>query len=243
MNSTRTPLIVAAAPRVRLGGSCEAFRRGARALAVDQWRHQVYELAERTRAAAAAQLEALVNLAVAVRAAEEAGPSTRLRSGGWLEFAPEVTVLREVLAARVAWEFADDEGLRREDERSRLTEQIIHALESSGVPLAILIDETRSTLSCPTRLPPLTPLEGVTGIRRRAQREGARHPNPLVRVTRRRVAVAQSLVHRGRFGDMACAIHGTAGAIIVVAATPAALRAAPAHTGRCDDGQAVTDAA
>jgi transcriptional regulator with XRE-family HTH domain len=104
---------------------------------IDLWRHRVYELAEQTRAAATAQLEALANLAVLVRQAQDAGLAADWASGGWLEYTPEATVLREVLAARVAWDSEDDESDRRMAERDRLAAQIMHALEGSGVPLVI----------------------------------------------------------------------------------------------------------
>jgi transcriptional regulator with XRE-family HTH domain len=110
------------------------------ALTVDQWRHRVYELAEQTRAAAAAQIDAMEQLAVAVRAALNAGLPDEWaegRSGGWLEFTPEATVLRQVLAARVASESEDEERDRRMDEEERLAAQIMHALDNSGAPLGI----------------------------------------------------------------------------------------------------------
>jgi transcriptional regulator with XRE-family HTH domain len=108
---------------------------------IDLWRQRVYELAERTRAAAAAQVEALAHLALLVRQAQDAGLSADWASGGWLEFTPEATVLREVLAARVAWDSEDDESDRRMTERDRLAAQIMSALESSGVPLVIKPDD------------------------------------------------------------------------------------------------------
>jgi transcriptional regulator with XRE-family HTH domain len=110
------------------------------ALTVDQWRHRVYKLAEQTRAAATAQIDAMEQLAGAVRAALDAGLSDEWaegRSGGWLEFTPEATVLRQVLAARVASESEDEERNRRMDEEERLVAQVMHALDSSGVPLGI----------------------------------------------------------------------------------------------------------
>lgn len=109
------------------------------ALTVDHWRHRVHELAGQVRAAAAAQIDALANLAMAVRDAREAGLGewAEGRSGGWLEFTPEATVLREALAARVAWEFEDQERDHRMDEEERLAAQITHALENSGVSLAL----------------------------------------------------------------------------------------------------------
>lgn len=57
--------------------------------------------------------------------------------GGWLENAPEVTVLREVLAARVASDSGDEEAIRQVDEARQLETQILQALENSGVSLAI----------------------------------------------------------------------------------------------------------
>jgi transcriptional regulator with XRE-family HTH domain len=110
---------------------------------VDQWRRQVNQLAAQTRAAAAAQLEALVNLAFAVRKAQDAGMSpqwTDLRSGGWLELTPEATILREVLGARVEWDSQDAEDQRRLAEEDELGRQIMRALETCGVPLAIRPD-------------------------------------------------------------------------------------------------------
>ncbi|MCX4471314.1 hypothetical protein OOK41_13485 [Micromonospora sp. NBC_01655] len=110
------------------------------ATAVDQWRRRAYELAEQTRAAAAAQMDALIQLAFAVRAAADAGLPVEWaegRAGGWLEWTPEVTVLREVLAARAAERLEGEESDRRRAEEERLVEQIVGALESSGVPLAI----------------------------------------------------------------------------------------------------------
>ncbi|GIJ40509.1 helix-turn-helix domain-containing protein [Micromonospora andamanensis] len=109
------------------------------ATTLDRWRRRAYELAEQTRAAAAAQMEALVQLAFAAKAAEDAGLSVEWarQRAGWLELTPEVTVLREVLAARVAEQSEDEERDRRGAEEDRLVEQIVDALESSGVPLAI----------------------------------------------------------------------------------------------------------
>ncbi|SCL43853.1 Helix-turn-helix domain-containing protein [Micromonospora citrea] len=116
------------------------------AITVDHWRRRAYESAAQTRAAAAAQIEALENLAVAVRSALDAGLSVKWaegRSGGWLEFTPEMTVLREVLAARVAVDVEDDEHHRRTAEQERLAAQILSALESSGVPLAVTPEDVR----------------------------------------------------------------------------------------------------
>jgi transcriptional regulator with XRE-family HTH domain len=107
---------------------------------LDRWRRRAYELAERTRAAAAEQMEALVQLAFAVKAAEDAGLPVEWatkRAGGFLELTPEVTVLREVLAARVIEELEGEERERRWALEDRLVEQIVDALESSGVSLAI----------------------------------------------------------------------------------------------------------
>lgn len=98
------------------------------ALNVDQWRHRVYALAEQTRAAAAAQLDALDNLAFAVRQAQDAGLPEG-RAGGWLEHTPEMTVLREVLMARVASDSRDEED--------HLEARILQALETCGVPLVV----------------------------------------------------------------------------------------------------------
>ncbi|WP_433233855.1 helix-turn-helix domain-containing protein (plasmid) [Micromonospora sp. CA-248260] len=109
-------------------------------LAVNQWRRRAHDLAEQTRAAAAAQRDALVQLAFAVKAAQDAGLSVGgmdAGPGGWLELSPEVTVLREVLAARVADQVEDEERDRRWAEEDRLLEQIVGALEKSGLPLAI----------------------------------------------------------------------------------------------------------
>ncbi|SCL20266.1 Helix-turn-helix domain-containing protein [Micromonospora pallida] len=114
------------------------------ALVVDQWRQRAFALAEQTRAAAVAQLEALEQLAFAVRAALDAGLPVEWaerRSGGWLEFTPEATVLRAVLAGRVDFEVEDEELDRRMAEQERLAEQVLGALESSGVPLAIKPDD------------------------------------------------------------------------------------------------------
>lgn len=110
------------------------------ATALDRWRRRAYELAEQTRAAAAAQMDALVQLAFAVKAAEDAGLPVewaRKRAGGFLELTPEVTVLREVLAARVAEQLEVEERDRRWAEEDRLVEQIVDALESSGLPLVV----------------------------------------------------------------------------------------------------------
>ncbi|MEH0826305.1 MULTISPECIES: helix-turn-helix domain-containing protein [unclassified Micromonospora] len=114
------------------------------ATALDRWRRRAYELAEQTRAAAAAQMDALVQLAFAVKAAEDAGLSVewaRKRAGGFLELTPEVTVLREVLAARAAEQLEGEERDRRWAEEDRLVEQIVNALEGSGVPLVIKPDD------------------------------------------------------------------------------------------------------
>jgi transcriptional regulator with XRE-family HTH domain len=113
-------------------------------LTIDQWRHRVFELAEQTRAAAAAQLDALTELAFAVRAAQDAGLSLDYRAFGWLELTPEATVLREALAARVAWDSEDQEADRRDAERERLATQITRALESSGAPLAIQPEDIKT---------------------------------------------------------------------------------------------------
>jgi hypothetical protein len=102
---------------------------------IDLWRHRVHELAAKTRAAAAEQLEGLANLAFLVREAQDAGQS--VMSGGWLELTPEATVLREVLAARVAWDSEDEERDRRMDHEDRLAAQIMRALEDSGLPLVV----------------------------------------------------------------------------------------------------------
>jgi transcriptional regulator with XRE-family HTH domain len=116
------------------------------ALTVDWWRQRVYELAEQTRAAATAQIEAQVNLAFAVHEAVDAGfpvEWAEARSGGWLELTPEATVLREVLTARVDLESEDEELERRHTERERLEAQIVSALEGCGVSLAIQPDDIR----------------------------------------------------------------------------------------------------
>jgi transcriptional regulator with XRE-family HTH domain len=102
---------------------------------VDLCRRQVAELAEVTRAAAAAQLKALLQLAFAVRQAQDGG--AKVSGGGWLEGTPEVTVLREVLDARVASDSEYEEGLRKFDEAQQLETQILQALENSGVSLVI----------------------------------------------------------------------------------------------------------
>ncbi|GAB3866661.1 hypothetical protein GCM10029963_79340 [Micromonospora andamanensis] len=90
------------------------------ATTLDRWRRRAYELAEQTRAAAAAQMEALVQLAFAAKAAEDAGLSVEWarQRAGWLELTPEVTVLREVLAARVAEQSEDEERDRRGPRRT-----------------------------------------------------------------------------------------------------------------------------
>ena len=116
-------------------------------LAIDQWRHRVNELAQQTRATAAAQIDALLQLAFAVRAAVEADPPgewAERRSFDWLELTPEATVLREVLAARVAWESEDAEGDRRMAEQERLEEQIMTALEKLRVPLVIQPEDIKT---------------------------------------------------------------------------------------------------
>ena len=98
---------------------------------VDDWRKRVNELSERTRLAAAAQFEAIVNLAFAVRQAIDAGLQgdwLEFRSGGWLEMTPEATVLREVLAARVEGDLSDEEVTRRYAEESNLEARILRAL-------------------------------------------------------------------------------------------------------------------
>lgn len=113
-------------------------------LGVDHWRKRAYETAAATRAAATAQLEALVNLAFAVHEAQEAGLSPtwlERRSGGWLDLTPEAIVLREVLAARVGYEARDDEADRRLAEEDRILGQILEALQNSGVPLTIQPDD------------------------------------------------------------------------------------------------------
>ncbi|MEV4826440.1 helix-turn-helix transcriptional regulator [Micromonospora sp. NPDC049274] len=110
------------------------------ATTLDRWRRRAHELAEQTRAAAAAQMDALIQLAFAVKAAQDAGMQVgwaERRAGGWLELSPEVTVLREVLAARVTEQLEGEERERRWALEDRLVEQIVDALESSGVPLAI----------------------------------------------------------------------------------------------------------
>ncbi|TDB80228.1 helix-turn-helix domain-containing protein [Micromonospora sp. KC721] len=124
------------------------------ATAVDQWRRRAFELAEQTRAAAAAQMDALIQLAFAVRAAQDAGLSVEWaegRAGGWLELTPEVTVLREVLAARAAEQMEDEERDRRRAEEDRLVEQIVGALENSGVPLVIKPEDIRFVGPDPSR--------------------------------------------------------------------------------------------
>ncbi|WP_420117656.1 helix-turn-helix domain-containing protein [Micromonospora sp.] len=110
------------------------------ATALDQWRRRAYELAEQTRAAAAAQMDGLVQLAFAVKEAEDAGLSVEWakgRAGGWLELTPEVTVLREVLAARAAEGLEDEESDRQRVQEDRLVERIVGALESSGLLLVV----------------------------------------------------------------------------------------------------------
>ncbi|MEU7823080.1 helix-turn-helix transcriptional regulator [Catellatospora sp. NPDC049133] len=110
------------------------------AITLDHWRARMHQLAAQTRAAAAAQIEAQVQLTFAVRAALDAGLPAEWadgRSGGWLEFTPEVTVLHEVLAARVAWESADDEHDARMAKERELIDRIVNALVNGGVPMVI----------------------------------------------------------------------------------------------------------
>lgn len=109
-------------------------------LTVEQARRRVYQLAEQTRTAAGSLIAALADLAFHVREAQDAGMSGKwaeFSARGWLELTPEATVLREVLAARVAWGSADEEAERRMAEEDRLRDQLMRALENSGVPLVI----------------------------------------------------------------------------------------------------------
>ncbi len=109
-------------------------------LTVEQTRRRVYHLAEQTRAAARSLLTALTDLAFVVRQAQDAGMSERwaeFSARGWLELSPEATVLREALAARVAWESEDEEAERRMAKEEQMQQQLLRALENSGLPLVI----------------------------------------------------------------------------------------------------------
>ncbi|WP_018791527.1 hypothetical protein [Salinispora arenicola] len=61
----------------------------------------------------------------------------------WLDLTPEATVLREALAARVAFDSGDDEANRRMVEQEHLAEQIMRALKDPGVSLVIRPDDIR----------------------------------------------------------------------------------------------------
>jgi transcriptional regulator with XRE-family HTH domain len=107
---------------------------------VDRWRAAVNTAAKRTRQAASDQLEAIVNLTFAVREAQDAGypqPWLEIRSGGWLSMTPEATILREVLTARVADDFADSQSMERLTEEEELETKILAALDASGVSLFV----------------------------------------------------------------------------------------------------------
>jgi transcriptional regulator with XRE-family HTH domain len=104
---------------------------------IELGRARIYELAEQTRAAAASQLDALLELALLVRQAQDSGVSVDWATGGWLDLTPEATVLREALAARVSLMSEDDELDRRLDEQNRMADKIVSALRESGMPLEI----------------------------------------------------------------------------------------------------------
>jgi hypothetical protein len=73
------------------------------------------------------------------------------RSGGWLELSAEATVLREVPAARVTAEAEDEERDRRLAEQNHVTAQIMRALETCGVRLAVRPEDIKERVSRASR--------------------------------------------------------------------------------------------